>query len=262
MEKEIKILISLSNSIVISVNQLYAARAVCMGGRYHAQVYKTTKARDYCREVREQLRAVKLTGEQLEMLKSYSGFDLYLDFVFKKGINSRDTSNACKCLEDIFVKYVKEDLGVEDYDDAKHIRVVLSKSIFPKASQEYIVLRLVPTTHNIRFDTTDKPNGVSLFNLEETDLKVDKRKKIKFNTAGDDMSIFYITASIFNPQLTAKIIDSAYTMKSVYIAVEDSDWSEDAKQELTNVLDLVKNKDNVHIKTFTKKEEIKDWINV
>ena len=57
-----------------------------------------------------------------------------------------------KNIEDIWTRFVKEDLGIERYDDNLHIEISAVKSIIPKSTSEYACLYLTESTFNMRLD--------------------------------------------------------------------------------------------------------------
>lgn len=190
MEKKINVLITLTGKI-ISVNALYGCR-IGRGPRgVYPQMYKVPEAKQMEHEIREQCRAIDFS-EHLGWLRDSKTFDLNIQFVFKTNIGRRDCSNACKCAEDCWVKFVREDLGIDNYDDAKHARVILSKSIIPGADHEYICLQLTPSTFNMRYDQIDHPEQAIIWgDWEDTKTfkKAAKEKGIKYQAWNTDKKI-------------------------------------------------------------------------
>lgn len=265
MKEEIKVLITLSDKI-ISVNDLYKAKVGYKAGRPYPIMYKNDKAKKMEEEIRDQCRAVDFT-EHLGWLRTTKGFDLNIQFIFKTNIGKRDCSNACKCAEDCWVRFVKEDLGIENYDDAKHNRVILSKSIIPKADHEYICLQLTPSTFNTRFDQIEKVEKIFLGGTcaeskwrEELQPELQKRKINFFNPVVENWTpecqqreeeekkicnchLFLITPEMKGIYSIAEIVDSVYKHLDsgfVWFAVlEDDRWPEFQKKSLQATIDLV-----------------------
>lgn len=156
---ELKFFLTLNNKLV-SVNDLYKAKVGYSAGRPYPVIYKNPKAVRLSTEMRDQMRALTLSADQLNWLKTTKQFTLYLHAVFKTGVNSRDASNIVKLAEDELVKYIKNDLGVEDYDDSMHIKVISEKSVLPKATHEFLGVCLSDYVQNIRFDSVNRPEKI------------------------------------------------------------------------------------------------------
>ena len=185
---ELKFFLTLNNKLV-SVNDLYKAKIGYSAGRPYPVIYKNPRAVKLSNEMREQMRAMTISGEQLNWLKSNKQYTLYLHAVFKTGVNSRDASNIVKLAEDQLVKYIKEDLGVEDYDDSLHIKVISEKSVLPKAKHEFLGVCLSDYVQNIRFDSINKPekiwvNKENIFDLPPVPKR--KRKDKTYHEVVDD----------------------------------------------------------------------------
>lgn len=164
---ELMFVLSLRNKIV-SVNDLYKARIGYKGGRPYPVIYKSERAKNLSREIREQLRALDIS-EHKEWLSNTKKINLTIQFVFKTGIGKRDTSNQCKLIEDQIVQFLKHEGGIEEYDDVRHIEVHLYKSIIPKSQEEYVCVRLSPSYFDTRFDRVEEPEKVSLKGIKNTD---------------------------------------------------------------------------------------------
>lgn len=154
-EKELKFVLQLKTRI-ISVNDLYKARVVYKYGKPVATIYKNPKAKEQEREVMDQLSALDL-DEYKDWLRNTKQFKLHLQFVFNRNISKKDSSNNTKLIEDEVTKFIKEYLGIENYDDSKHVEVYCVKSIIPKAEHEYVCVSLTESKFNVRIDEIEKP---------------------------------------------------------------------------------------------------------
>lgn len=163
---ELKFFLTLNNKL-ISVNDLYKARIGYNFGRPYPILYKNPKAVKLSEEMREQMRALTptLSKELIDWLRETKQFTLYLHAVFRRGIGSRDASNIVKLAEDQLVKYIKEDLGISDYDDSMHIKVTSEKSILPNSKHEFLGVYLTDYVNSVRFDKIAKPEKI-WFNYE------------------------------------------------------------------------------------------------
>ena len=90
-KKEIKVVVQIKKRFV-SVNSLYKARIMYVGGRPVPSTYKNPRAVEIEREIRDQLRAIDFS-DYLEWLRTTPGFKLHIQFIFKKNITNSDTSN-------------------------------------------------------------------------------------------------------------------------------------------------------------------------
>lgn len=174
---ELKFFLTLNNKLV-SVNDLYKAKIGYSAGRPYPVVYKNPRAVSLSNEMRDQMRALTISADQLNWLKTTKQFTLYLHAVFKTGVKSRDASNIVKLAEDELVKYIKNDLGIEDYDDSMHIKVISEKSVLPKATHEFLGVCLSDYVQNIRFDSVNHPEKIWI-NKDQilTFPPIPKRKK-------------------------------------------------------------------------------------
>lgn len=159
-KKEIKVVVQIKKRFV-SVNSLYKARVMYVGGKPVPSTYKNPRAVEIEREIRDQLRAIDFS-DYIDWLRETPGFKLHIQFIFKKNITNSDTSNYLKNLEDIWTRFVKEDLGIERYDDNLHVEISAVKSIIPKSSHEYACISLSESTFNMRLDQEDKPKRIFL----------------------------------------------------------------------------------------------------
>ena len=270
MKTEIKVVVQLKSRF-ISVNSLYKSRISYIGGKPRAVVYKNPKAIDIENEIREQLRAINFSN-CLDWLRDTKGFKLHIQFIFKKGITNSDTSNYFKNVEDIFTRFIKEDLGIENYDDSKHIEVSAVKSIIPKSKHEYACIYLTESKFNVRMDQEDKPKriflggtcgkidwrkdliselekrGLEYFNPVVPDWTPDciERENIE-KSEKCDTHLYIITPETKGPYSVAEIIDSTWRCVSgdigfVYFGIlgNRSMWDEGMYRSLEAVLEMVK----------------------
>mgnify|MGYP000757444356 CR=1 FL=1 len=91
---------------------------------------------------------IRLRGSSLDDIVYF--YIKYIDIQYYKNI------------EDIWTRFVKEDLGIERYDDNLHVEISAVKSIIPKSTSEYACLYLTESTFNVRLDQEDKPKRIFL----------------------------------------------------------------------------------------------------
>lgn len=269
MNKELKFILQLKTRI-ISVNDLYKARVVYKYGKPVATIYKNPKAKDQEREIMDQLSSLDL-DEYKDWLRNTKQFKLHLQFVFNRNISRKDSSNGIKFLEDEITKFIKEYLGIENYDDSKHVEVYCVKSIIPKAEHEYVCVSLTESTFNTRLDQIDKPerfflggtcNGTSW--RDELIPELEKKGYTYFNPVVPDWTpeciekenieknekcdthLYILTPEMKGVYSVAEIINSVWTCISegrgfVYIGIlgEEEDWGEQQYRSLKATLQMV-----------------------
>ena len=243
----------------VSVNALYKARVMTVKGKPVAAVYKNPKANEIEREIREQLREVDFS-QYKDWLKNTPGFKLHIQFIFKKNVTRSDTSNYLKSLEDIWTRFVKYDLGIDNYDDSKHVEISAVKSIIPKSKHEYALIYLTESKFNVRFDQIDKPEkfwvGSELDEYKKEIKKELKARKLKMIDKLEEKdrcnSLLYIltpnsknliteTTNIINVVWESIVSDYGF----VFIGVlEKEDITPDLKTQLDEFINLVKNISN------------------
>lgn len=266
-KKEIKVVVQIKNRFV-SVNSLYKSRILYKAGKPIPSTYKNPRAIQIEREIREQLRAVDFS-EYLDWLRVTPGFKLQIQFVFKRNITNSDTSNYVKSLEDIFTRFIKEDLGIDNYDDSKHIEVYSVKSIIPKSKHEYACISLSESRFNIRLDKEDKPQrfflggttagtgwrdevipelkkrGLEFFDPRVEDWNDDARKKEEEEKEKCDTMLFLITSEMKGVFSVAEVINSSWEVVSsgngfVYFGILDNgEWDEPRWRSLQATLEMV-----------------------
>lgn len=266
MSKELKLLVQIKNRFV-SVNSLYKSRIIYKGGKPIPSTYKNPKAVQIEREIREQLRDVDFS-DYLEWFRNTPGFKLQIQFVFKRNITNSDTSNYVKSLEDILTRFIKEDLGIENYDDSRHIEVYSVKSIIPKSKHEYACISLSESKFNMRLDKEDKPQRFFLggttagstwrdeviqelekrkleyFNPVVPDWNDEARKKEEEEKEKCDTMLFLITPEMQGVYSIAEIINSVWEVVTsgngfVYFGVLEDGWDEARLRSLRATLDMV-----------------------
>lgn len=267
MSKELKLLVQIKNRFV-SVNSLYKSRIIYKGGKPIPSTYKNPKAVQIEREIREQLRAVDFS-DYLDWLRYTPGFKLQIQFVFKRNITNSDTSNYVKNLEDILTRFIKEDLGIENYDDSRHIEVYSVKSIIPKAKNEYACISLSESRFNVRLDKEDKPQrfflggttagtgwrdeiipelksrGLDYFDPRVPDWTEEARQKEEEEKEKCDTMLFLITPEMQGVFSIAEVINSSWEVVSsgsgfVYFAILEDGWDEPRWRSLQATLEMVK----------------------
>lgn len=256
--EELKIVVQI-NQRFVSVNALYKARVMTVKGKPVAAVYKNPKANEIEREIREQLREVDFS-QYKDWLKNTPGFKLHIQFIFKKNVTRSDTSNYLKSLEDIWTRFVKYDLGIDNYDDSKHVEISAVKSIIPKSKHEYALIYLTESKFNVRFDQIDKPEkfwvGTELDEYKKEIKKELKARKLKMIDKLEEKdrcnSLLYIltpnsknliteTTNIINVVWESIVSDYGF----VFIGVlEKEDITPDLKTQLDEFINLVKNISN------------------
>ena len=107
----------------------------------------------------------------------------------------RDVQNLDKAIIDIFTKYVHDDLGITTFDDSLFLDVHFTKSIIPKASNEYIAIHIGESKHNPRFDIIETPENIyvqtnglkDLFTktLRAKNKGLEKEDKVKYKFFSD-----------------------------------------------------------------------------
>lgn len=266
-KKEIKVVVQIKNRFV-SVNSLYKSRILYKAGKPIPSTYKNPKAVQIEREIREQLRAVDFS-DYIEWLRDTPGFKLQIQFVFKRNITNSDTSNYVKSLEDIFTRFIKEDLGIDNYDDSKNVEVYSVKSIIPKSKHEYACISLSESGFNVRLDKEDKPQrfflggttagtewrdevipelkkrGLEFFDPRVEDWNDEARKKEEEEKEKCDTMLFLITPEMKGVFSVAEIINSSWEVVSsgngfVYFGILDNgEWDEPRWRSLQATLEMV-----------------------
>lgn len=280
MTKEIRILITLQSKFV-SVNDLYRAKISYFAGHPRAVVYKNPKAVQVESEVRCQLLAVDF-NEYLGWLKTTDQFELDLKFILKKNGTHRDSSNMIKALEDIWTRFVRDDLGVSNYDDSMHIKVTASKSVIPGASSEYAVLTLRESRANIRYDIEPKPikiwvSGWSLDQITAFLPPLPKRllKKETYQVAAEydkaDTKVYILQPDTLTqldptliPTIYKDVIEAVYNnFGFVYVGVigGKEEWKETEWKQIEWLMNEAKGDyKGVRVEIIEKQEDLLEWI--
>lgn len=180
MKKDIKVTVKIKDGFV-SVNSLYGARVDFSGGRPHAKMYKNPKATVVERAVRDQLRAVDWT-EYMDFLRNTKKFKLLIQLIVKSNVTRKDISNYIKNIEDIWTRFVHEDLGIETYDDRLHVEVHAYKSTIPGIEEEIACIQVCESNFNMRFDQIEAPTQALIH--VSPDFKETKEFKKAFKEAG------------------------------------------------------------------------------
>lgn len=173
-KKEIKIMLKIKDGF-ISTNALYQAKVSYSGGHPHAQVYKNPKAVRAEQIIRDQLRAIDFT-EYKDWLRHTKHFKLLIQYVIKTNVRRKDSSNLIKHLEDCWTRFVHDDLGIDNYDDSKHLEVHAYKSTIPGLQEDIACIQLVESNASIRFDAIDKPETIK-FQIPSTQFECREFKK-------------------------------------------------------------------------------------
>ena len=282
MSKEIRVLITLQSKFV-STNELYKARVAYSFGHPKATVYKNPRAVQVESEIRCQLIAVDFS-EYLEWLRSTEQFDISFKFIFKRSNTHFDTSNYIKNLEDIWTRFVRDDLGIDNYDDSKHVRVFGEKSIIPGATSEYALLVLKESKANLRYDIDPKPEKIWISGMtaEETTaflppLPKTLKKKVRYLVSADydtaDTKVYILEPpSLLSHDYIAKIykdaIEAVYQSSGfVLIGVlgEEFFWTPDEWNSLQwlseELSQLEKEYRGIKMGWIPDKKSILEWMN-
>lgn len=263
INKEVKILLTLENGLkIVSVNAMYRARL--MNGK--AIIYKTAEAKNMCTAIRNQLLSVDFS-EHLGWIRETKQFSISQNYILKSSRRKStvDCGNCEKAISDAIVKYFREDLGLESFDDSQFSDLHLYKSYFPKAEREYIMVSIRPSNFNMRFDDDPKPSYVFLggtcagVNWREElipELRIkyynplvkdwtpecrDAEDKAKEEC---DTDLYIITPDLKSVYPIAELIDAAYRRKEsgfCYVGIlgTKEDWGEAQWRSLVATVDLV-----------------------
>jgi hypothetical protein len=185
-----------------------------------------------------------------------------------------------KNIEDIWTRFVKEDLGIDTYDDRLHVEVSCVKSIIPKSDEEIALIYLTESHFDTRFDHIEKPEKVFLGGTcvgddwRETLMPELKKRKIKYfnpvvknwtpecqtkeeeEKLDSNTHLYIITPAMKGVYSIAEIIDSAYRHVQrgfCYVGIMSEGWDEGQKKSLDAVIGMVNNIGGSNIKA--------SWIN-
>lgn len=194
MNKTFNFFLTLEKEKIISVNALYLAGLKRVGGRPIPYIYKNPKANIIETEIRNQLMALDWT-EWMDFFKTTKYYSITISFILKSNLMKRDVQNLDKAIIDIFTKYVHDDLGITTFDDSLFLDVHFTKSIIPKASNEYIAIHIGESKHNPRFDIIETPENIyvptddlkDLFTktLRAKNKSLEKEYKVKYKFFSD-----------------------------------------------------------------------------
>lgn len=245
-EKELKVLVRLGAKKFLSVNELYKCRVIYKYGRPVASMYKNPDAKVVEHELREQLRALDLS-EYKDWLRDTPGFDVYIQFILKRNITKLDSSNLVKNFEDIWTRFVKEDLGIENYDDSKHIKLTVVKSLIPKASSEYACLSLTKSKVNTRYDLTPGPEKILVHLQPDTDRK--EFEKILKKVAPRKWTLDYLPVEeeTWDPEIE-KTFSAQYWDHDTSVFILTSDTGQETYRRIYQALTLTGLDENRHLR--------------
>lgn len=115
-----------------SINSTYQARVVrTSGGKYVAQVYTVKEAREFKREILDQLDKIDFEQDAPWIFDKKTKFTLNFRFIIKSGMFRSDTDNRIKICQDCLFKR----LGL---NDSRVIKVVADKVLLPGAQNERV----------------------------------------------------------------------------------------------------------------------------
>ena len=176
-----------------------------------------------------------------------------------------------KNCEDIFTRFIKEDLGIENYDDSKHVEISAVKSIIPKSKHEYACISLTESKFNMRLDQEDKPERIFLGGTcgrstwrEELIPVLEEKKFSYFNPVVPDWTpecieiedreknelcnthLYIITPEMSGVYSIAEMVNSVWECISsgsgfVWIGIMEDGWESHQKKSLQATLDLINN---------------------
>lgn len=281
MSKEIKVLLTLEGSKFVSVNAMYAARVVYAGGKTIASIYKTTEAKKVASQIRSQLFGVDFS-EYLDWLRETKQFELNLKFILKRKNTHFDVSNLVKLTEDAWVRFVADDLGIAEYDDSMHVRVVAEKKIIPGADHEYAVLVLRESRANIRYDIEPRPikiwvSGWSLDQITAFLPPLPKRllKKETYQVAAEydkaDTKVYILQPDTLTqldptliPTIYKDVIEAVYNnFGFVYVGVigGKEEWQPWEWEQIEWLMNEAKGDyKGVRVEEIEKQEDLLEWL--
>lgn len=270
MKKELKFFLTVSEKI-ISVNSLYLAGMKYINGKPKPYIYRNPKADKIEHEILEQLRAVDFS-EYIDWIKNTKQFTLTISFILKTNVTKRDVENLPKQISDTITKFIKNDLGIDKFDDSLFTSVHFYKSVIPKAKKEYCCVQLAESKDNLRFDIVDEPKRFFLGGTcagstwrDEIIPILKERKKEYFNPVVEDWTeecieieniektekcdthLYILTPQMSGVYSVAEIIDSIWSCITkgygfVYFGIlgTESDWGESMWKSLKAVMKMVK----------------------
>lgn len=266
-KKELKFFITTTEKIV-SVNSMYQAGIKYIGGKPRPYIYKSKKAERFSNEVLDQLMALDFS-DYIDWFKNTNLFSLTISFVVKSNITRRDVQNMQKLIIDLITKYIRENLGVEKFDDSLFTSVHFYKSIIPKASKEYCCIQITESQDKLIIDKEDKPQRFFLggttagtgwrdevipelkkrelefFDPRVEDWNDEARKKEEEEKEKCDTMLFLITPEMKGVFSVAEVINSSWEVVSsgngfVYFGILDNgEWDEPRWRSLQATLKMV-----------------------
>lgn len=281
---EMKILLTIPEKLV-SVNDLYKAKIAYKGGRPYPVLYKNPKSVQNGNVILDQLRALDLSS-YIPWLKKTKKYEILMNFVFKSGVYRRDTQNYQKDIIDFITSFIKDDLGVEHFDDSEIFECSFSKSICPGAKKEMVCFILRESYVEERIDIIEKPTRIYLAgpenSIKEDIVKgfKDKRDLDCFNPESSiwdkemidierfhkcDTDLYLITPGQLSEELVGEIINRLTTKPSgnfLYIALLGGDYSNEEYMRVEMLKNLVKG--GVYSRSYFKYldniEDLYSWI--
>ena len=131
-------------------------------------------------------------------------------------------------------RFIREDLGVEEYDDKLNVEISAVKSIIPKSQCEYACITLSESNFNVRLDQIDTPHrfflggttaetgwrdlvipelekrGLEYFDPRVEDWNEEARKREEEEKDKCDTMLFLITPEMKGIYSIAEIINSTW----------------------------------------------------
>lgn len=168
-------------------------------------------------------------------------------------------------------RFIREDLGIEEYDDKLNVEISAVKSIIPKSQHEYACITLSESNFNVRLDQIETPHrfflggttaetqwrdlvipelknrGLEYFDPRVEDWNDEARKREEEEKEKCDTMLFLITPEMKGIYSIAEIINSTWQVITsgsgfVYFGILGSleDYREPMWRSLMATLDMVK----------------------
>lgn len=284
---EMKILLTIPEKLV-SVNDLYKAKIAYKAGRPYPVLYKNPKSVQNGNVIMDQLRALDLKG-YTPWLNKTKKYEILINFILKTGVYRRDVSNLDKDVIDYITSFIKNDLGVDHFDDSEIFHCSFTKSICPGAKKEMICFILRESFMEERIDVIEKPTRlylegpitpanpwrdtvtdclkdvVEVFNPELELYDVETRKSEKDVLC--DSTLYLITPGDLSEKLSQRILEEVTfktSDKFLYVGVTGDllEYSPEEIDRIEILRKLIENsgKNKTYYKKLEKIEDVKNWI--
>lgn len=284
---EMKILLTIPEKLV-SVNDLYKAKIAYKAGRPYPVLYKNPKSVQNGNVIIDQLRVLDLKG-YIPWLNKTKKYEILINFILKTGVYRRDVSNLDKDVIDYITSFIKNDLGVDHFDDSEIFHCSFTKSICPGAKKEMICFILRESFMEERIDVIEKPTRlyldgpitsanpwrdtvtdclkdvVEVFNPELELYDAETRKSEKDVLC--DSTLYLITPGDLSEKLSQRILEEVTfktSDKFLYVGVTGDllEYSPEEIDRIELLRKLIENsgKNKTYYKKLEKIEDVKNWI--